>query len=297
MTPQEEVKRIQEALAAPFPPENLGWKAQVVNGNRCLAVAFIDARDVMQRLNDVLGIDGWEDAFDVLLDGNVQFRLRARIVNNWVTKSDVGAQSDQPDLGDRLKSAVSDGLKRAAVKLGVAAYLYSLPTQWMDWDPQKKQIIGTPRLPAWAMPKARPEGSQGPRGRGAEGPRENGAPQPMAQRVEAADAAAVKLGLCKPGGLVGALVRTFSGEFGPAPDGWPEGKVKEAIAAFQADARSRLPATAEQTKAIDAELERTGENWGRCVKKFALPRHASLTDINQAQAAEVLAALAELTSA
>src|SRR5262249_32910957 len=36
---------------------------------------------------------------------------------------------------------------------GIGRYLYRLEAQWMDYDPQKKKIIGTPRLPASALPQ------------------------------------------------------------------------------------------------------------------------------------------------
>src|SRR5262245_49743139 len=149
----EDIRRIQEQLAAPFPVEALGWKPQTISGNRALAVPYIDARDVQQRLDDVLGVAGWEDAYEVLLDGNVVCRLRCKLGETWVTKCDVGGQSDQPDEGDRRKSGFSDALKRAAVKYGIGRYLYGFPAQWVDYDPQKRQLVGTPRVPAWAVPQ------------------------------------------------------------------------------------------------------------------------------------------------
>src|SRR5262249_1500314 len=138
----DSIKRIQEQLAAPFPPDRLGWKPQSISGNRCLAVPYIDARDVEQRLDDVVGVDGREDSFEVLLDGNVVCKLRVRIGKAWRVKCDVGSQSDQPDEGDRRKAAFSDALKRAAVKYGIGRYLYAFPAQWLDYDPQKRQMVG-----------------------------------------------------------------------------------------------------------------------------------------------------------
>ncbi len=147
---------IAEQLAAPFPASDVRWKPQTVSGNRALAIAYIDARAVIDRLDEVLGIDGWTDAYEVLPDGSVVCTLKARIGETWVSKVDVGGPSEQPDEGDRRKAAFSDALKRAAVKLGIGRYLYRLPRQWVDWDPQKRQFVKTPALPAWAMPAPRP---------------------------------------------------------------------------------------------------------------------------------------------
>lgn len=147
---------IAELLAAPFPPGEVQFKPGVVSGNRALALAYVDARSVQDRLDAVLGIDGWQDDYQCLPDGSVICKLRLRIGNEWITKTDVGGQSEQPDGGDRTKAAFSDALKRAAVKFGVGRYLYNLPAQWVDFDPKKKQIVNPPPLPAWALPKVPP---------------------------------------------------------------------------------------------------------------------------------------------
>jgi hypothetical protein len=73
--------------------------------------------------------------------------LRCRIGGEWIVKTDVGGPSEQPDGGDRLKAAFSDALKRAAVKFGIGRYLYRLPPQWVDYDPQKRKFLHTPKLP------------------------------------------------------------------------------------------------------------------------------------------------------
>jgi hypothetical protein len=147
---------IAESLGAPFAANEIRWKPQTVSGNRALAICYIDARAVIDRLDETLGIDGWTDAYEVLPDGSVVCTLKARIGNSWVSKVDVGGPSEQPDEGDRRKAAFSDALKRTAVKLGIGRYLYRLPRQWVDWDSQKRQFVRVPTLPAWALPAQRP---------------------------------------------------------------------------------------------------------------------------------------------
>ncbi len=140
-----------ERLAEPFASHEVKWKAQVVRGNRALAVTYVDARAVEDRLDAIFGVDGWQDAYQVLPNNNVVCKLRIRIGDEWIEKSDVGSQSDQPDEGDRMKSAFSDALKRAAVKLGIGRYLYRLPQQWTDYDATTRQLRQTPKLPEWAL--------------------------------------------------------------------------------------------------------------------------------------------------
>jgi hypothetical protein len=74
-------------------------------------------------------------------------RLRCRVGGEWLAKVDVGGPSEQPDAGDRLKAACSDALKRAAVKFGVGRYLHRLPSQWVDYDTQRRQFKQTPWMP------------------------------------------------------------------------------------------------------------------------------------------------------
>jgi hypothetical protein len=140
---------IRNALAEPFDPAEVKFKPQAVKGERALAIAYVDARVVMDRLDDVLGVGNWQDEFAVLpaMPGDkaeeVMCRLSVRIGDEWVTKCDVGGESDQPDGGDKRKAAFSDALKRTAVKFGIGRYLYRLPQQWLDFDPTKKVFAPT----------------------------------------------------------------------------------------------------------------------------------------------------------
>lgn len=148
MSPNE----IMTALAEPFEAGEVKWKPITVKGNRALAIAFVDARLVQDRLDDVVGINNWQDDYDLAPDGSVTCRLTIRINNEWICKMDVGSPSEQPDSGDRLKAAFSDALKRAAVKFGIGRYLYRIHNQWVDYDPVKRQFTKTPTLPQWALP-------------------------------------------------------------------------------------------------------------------------------------------------
>ncbi|MFO0821700.1 MAG: Rad52/Rad22 family DNA repair protein [Gemmataceae bacterium] len=152
-TRDPQVQAIATALAAPFEPKEVKFKPQMVKNNRALAMGYIDARLIQDRLDEVLGVENWQDKYEFLPDGSVVCRLRVKLGGRWITKTDVGSPSEQPDSGDRVKAAVSDALKRAAVKFGIGRYLYRLPAQWVDYDPVKKQLAQLPQLPAFAIPK------------------------------------------------------------------------------------------------------------------------------------------------
>lgn len=149
---------IPQALAAPFPASAIGWKAQTTTKDkaRALAVPYIDARDVMDRLDQVLGPASWRDEYQVLPCGAVLCRLHLRLDGEWIAKEDAGGQSDQDDVGDKMKAAFSDALKRAAVKWGIGRYLYSIPKAWVAYDGDRRQLKETPPLPSWALPATTP---------------------------------------------------------------------------------------------------------------------------------------------
>lgn len=151
---------ISEALSAPFEVREIKFKPKMVKNNRALAMAYIDARLIQDRLDQVLGVENWQDNYDLLPDGSVICRLKLKLGNRWITKTDVGSPSEQPDSGDRLKAAFSDALKRAAVKFGIGRYLYRLPAQWVDYDPVKKQLTQLPQLPDSALPSRKPSPSR-----------------------------------------------------------------------------------------------------------------------------------------
>jgi hypothetical protein len=223
---QAEMKEVAEALAAPFEEADVKWKPQQVSGNRARVVAFVDARVIQDRLDEVMGVMGWQDSYECLPDGSVMCRLRIRLCGEWIEKMDVGGQSEQPDEGDRRKAAFSDALKRAAVKFGIGRYLYRLEPQWVDYDPQKKRVIGTPRLPADALPvvKPAPAEGQGPeaaaparaaRKAGKSDPKPAAAPpdarasrtiptngEELHRRLHDKDTLLAREGLCQPGDLV-----------------------------------------------------------------------------------------------
>jgi hypothetical protein len=148
------LSKITQALAAPFDPAHVKFKPAVVQGNRALALAYVDARVIQDRLDEVLGVENWQDEYDSLPDGSVVCRLRLRLGDAWVTKVDVGSPSEQLDEHDRVKAAFSDALKRAAVKFGIGRYLYRLPSTWCDYDPQKRQFRQLPSLPGGKRDKA-----------------------------------------------------------------------------------------------------------------------------------------------
>jgi hypothetical protein len=107
------------ALAAPFASHEVKFRSQ--SGKQ---LHYITARTVMIRLDNVLGPENWWDEY-VPGENSVLCKLTIRLPDNsTLTKSDAGGYAGMADSGDDDKSGYSDAFKRAAVKLGLARYLY-----------------------------------------------------------------------------------------------------------------------------------------------------------------------------
>lgn len=121
-----------ELLSAPFPKQAVHWRIQGKpyerNGNfSAMALAYLDARDVMDRLDLVCGPAGWQSEYTETAKGRVICRIGIRIDGDWVWKSD-GA-GDTAVEGE--KGGISDAFKRAAVHWGIGRYLYRLDAPWV----------------------------------------------------------------------------------------------------------------------------------------------------------------------
>lgn len=116
-------------LSAPFPPSAISWRVGATNADKTkgLALAYIDARDVMNRLDEVCGPASWQDEYIETPKGRVLCRIGIRCDDVWVWKGDGAGDSDV----EAEKGAISDALKRAAVKWGVGRYLYDMPATWV----------------------------------------------------------------------------------------------------------------------------------------------------------------------
>jgi len=161
---------ILNKLKEPFPEKLIHWRVGATTKDKKsgIALAYVDARDVMKRLDDVLGAENWKDSYVISpprnvrktnprnnrdqwmeeVNGTVICTLSIRVDDEWISKSD-GAGETQVEAD---KGAISDAFKRAAVKWGPARYLYYLPTVWVELD-SYRNIITPPKLPKWALPK------------------------------------------------------------------------------------------------------------------------------------------------
>lgn len=141
-------------LTAHFEPDQIQWRAGATNNKenptQALALAYIDARSVQERLDLVCGPENWRDEYRAIEDGFI-CALSIRCGDEWITKEDGADKSDT----EPLKGGISDALKRAAVKWGIGRYLYDLPVTWVACQKRGRSVVLSqqPQLPQWALPQ------------------------------------------------------------------------------------------------------------------------------------------------
>lgn len=126
---------VTKELSKPFPVNAIKWRIGSTSQDKKkgLALAYIDARHVMDRLDSVVGPENWQDKYDVY-GPRIICSLSLRIEGEWITKAD-GAGDTHVEAE---KGGISDALKRAAVKWGIGRYLYNLGNVWVECEPSGK---------------------------------------------------------------------------------------------------------------------------------------------------------------
>jgi len=161
-----------EDLKKPFPAEDIEWRVQscgvTAKGPWAMVLAYINARAVMDRLDEVVGPGNWQVNYTATGNGflcNLGIRIEPRSPE-WIWKSD-GA--DQTDV-EPFKGGISGALKRAANCWGIGRYLYNVTENFADCSLEKKSgyhkartkdgkdiYWKEPSLPDWALPKKKKE--------------------------------------------------------------------------------------------------------------------------------------------
>ena len=104
------------------------WRVQSFSKNKPTAqcVAYIDARDVMDRLDQVVGEENWQDDYKIV-NGSLFAGIGIKVGEEWIWKWDTGTESNI----EKEKGQVSDSFKRAGIKWGIGRFLYSLPIHYV----------------------------------------------------------------------------------------------------------------------------------------------------------------------
>lgn len=137
-----------EKLAAPFPPMEVSWRIGSTNADKTkgLALAYIDARSVMRRLDECVGPQSWQCRYPFAGCCELSLFLDP---HGWVVKANGAGVTEV----EAEKGQYSDAFKRAAVLWGIGQYLYDIPSVWVPIENRRitdaAQADLTQRLAAW----------------------------------------------------------------------------------------------------------------------------------------------------
>lgn len=100
-------------------------------------LAYIDARDVQNTLDDVCSAENWKVSYKTVWD-NLFCTISILVGDRWISKSDCGTESKI----EKEKWEASDSFKRAGVMWWIGRFLYSLP----DWAKSKPYFRDASKL-------------------------------------------------------------------------------------------------------------------------------------------------------
>lgn len=99
------------------------WRVQseLKGKNLVRMIAYVDARDVAEQLDNIVGPENWTDTFKDV-KGSLFCSIGINVDGVWVHKSDCGVASRT----EKEKGESSDAFKRAAVKWGINRDAYKV---------------------------------------------------------------------------------------------------------------------------------------------------------------------------
>lgn len=139
-----------QKLECPFPPSAVSWRIgrKSKDGAKAALLAYIDARDVMERLDKAVGPANWQCRYPLSEGGLLVCEIGLRVDGEWLWRANGAGDT----AVEAEKGKCSDAFKRAAVVWGIGRYLYGLPSPYVSID-QYGKWEKDPELPAWATPR------------------------------------------------------------------------------------------------------------------------------------------------
>ena len=128
-------------LREPFRKEELEFRVGAINNDKSmgLALAYVQARAIQNRLDELFGVDGWTVSYKEISAGFI-CSLSIKINDRWVTKEDGAGMTEY----ESVKGGISNSFKRVASSgFGIGRYLYNAKKNWYPIRQQGKGYIFT----------------------------------------------------------------------------------------------------------------------------------------------------------
>lgn len=137
---------IEEKLKEKFAEDDIEFRVGSTNREKTmgLALAYVQARAIQNRLDEVIGFQHWKVSYQEVTGGFL-CRLSLCIDGEWITKED-GAPITE---FESIKGGISNAFKRVASSgFGIGRYLYDYKNNWYPIKPQGRGYVfaETPKL-------------------------------------------------------------------------------------------------------------------------------------------------------
>lgn len=134
----ETVEGIMAEFRRPFFPKEVHYKIGVVGQQAVMCLAYVDARNVSERLNRLVPGNWSTDFTPIELAGvpGVECTLSINLENLgfYAHRADIGSFDNVREDAFGLKAVYSDAFKRAAVHFGIGVSLYAHPSSFIRKD-------------------------------------------------------------------------------------------------------------------------------------------------------------------
>ena len=142
------MNNLLEKLREPFSKDELEFRVGATNSDKTmgLALAYVQARAIQNRLDDLFGVNGWTTRYKEVGAGFI-CSLSVKINDEWITKEDGAPMTDF----ESIKGGISNAFKRVAASgFGIGRYLYEFKKSWYPVKLQGRNYIFTiePKLEA-----------------------------------------------------------------------------------------------------------------------------------------------------
>ena len=128
-------------LREPFRKEELEFRVGATNNDKSmgLALAYVQARAIQNRLDELFGVDGWTVSYKEISAGFI-CSLSIKINDRWVTKEDGAGMTEY----ESVKGGISNAFKRVASSgFGIGRYLYNAKKNWYPIKQQGRGYVFT----------------------------------------------------------------------------------------------------------------------------------------------------------
>ena len=134
-----EIKEMMNKLQEPFEESEIEFRVGATNSDKTkgMALAYVQARAIQNRLDNLFGVDGWSVSYKEITAGFI-CSLSVKINDKWITKEDGAAITEF----ESVKGGISSAFKRVASSgFGIGRYLYNAKNMWFPIKQQGKGYI------------------------------------------------------------------------------------------------------------------------------------------------------------